>query len=135
MVHHKISRWAPCAIALLSLSGCSKSSTDTATSVVGITTASCDYAEIKQCYEYFTSTAAQTYQSTCSESTGTWSATKGCKTEGRVKGCQATTSGAKVFTLWTYDAEDGPAAIDAFCSAGNRSGSTPGGTVMTVVNP
>lgn len=117
-------------------SGCGSSSGKQAAAGPTIgSTASCTYSEAMQCYEYYTPAAVQSNQSGCTDSSGTWSVNSACKKEGKVKGCQATVAGVKTYTFWTYDAEAGPAAIEAFCTAGNTQTSGTADVQMTVVTP
>lgn len=121
----------------LSLVSCSKdSSGGSSPSVPGISTVgSCNKSEEKLCFELYTTPLIEQYRTTCSGMEGTFSATSGCPTTGKLKGCQYSTQGLKAYTQWAYDTNSA-AAVELICNAPATPGAddVPGATVQ-VVNP
>ena len=114
---------------------CSKSSSGGTGSGSGgnplTTVGSCSNDAQKLCKELHTTVVIEQYKTACAESEGTFSATTGCKTAGRVKGCQYTVQGVKTFTDWGYDESSGE-LVETICNVGASQGQ---GVTYTVVNP
>ncbi len=121
----------------LSLVSCSKdSSSGSSPSVPGLSTVgSCNKSDEKLCFELYTTPLIEQYRTTCSQIDGTFNATSGCPTTGKVKGCQYSTQGVKAYTQWAYDATSA-ALVETVCNAPETPGTNgaPGATVQ-VVNP
>ncbi|MFZ9520553.1 MAG: hypothetical protein ACO3A4_08765 [Silvanigrellaceae bacterium] len=114
------------------LFGCSKSE-GAAEIVAPAALASCFYEASNQCYEYHSAAVLDSEKPFCALGNGTWKDSSGCKAAGKVKGCQVNAGGAKAMVFWTYDATDGPAAVDYFCDP--ASDVRVSGATKTIVVP
>ncbi|MEY4066651.1 MAG: hypothetical protein RIR26_2859 [Pseudomonadota bacterium] len=87
---------------IATLAGCGKSSDGTSTPSV-LSTGSCDVPAAMTCTELQSATAVESYKTSCAQSGGTYSATSGCKTAGRISGCEFSSLGVKTVTIWYYE--------------------------------
>jgi hypothetical protein len=89
---------------LVAMVSCGKSSSGTTTPSV-LATGSCDVPDASTCTELQSATALESFKTTCAEGGGTYSATTGCKSAGKVSGCEYSSMGVKTFTIWYYNQE------------------------------
>ncbi|NBX16265.1 MAG: hypothetical protein EBR09_02755 [Proteobacteria bacterium] len=122
-----------CLVIGISAVSCSKSSSGGSTPGTGAltTTGSCNMSDQNFCFELYTAAIIEQYRTTCAQTQGTFSATTGCKTEGRRKGCQSNLQNVKTYTQWSYD-ETSEDTVEAVCVQMNSQAQ---GVTFTVVNP
>jgi len=75
------------------------------------------------CTELQSAAALESYKTTCAEAGGTYSATTGCKTAGKISGCEFSAMGVKSSTIWYYEKSMADAQ-EAACPTLGTSGVT-----------
>lgn len=127
----------PCFALGLSVVSCSNSSSGGSTPGTGTltTTGSCAYADQNLCMELYSTAVIEQYRTYCTQSNGTFSATTGCRTEGRRKGCQHNLQNVKTNTNWAYDDTSADLVQSVCLQMASQAQGQAQGLSYTVVNP